>query len=60
MAGGETFNVTLPQLILDRDNLDRDSDLKTGADTSDIRVVSGLESEIEGFDIVTNPTIWVL
>ena len=52
MAGGETFNVTLPQLILDRDNRDRDSDLKTGADTSDIRVVSGLESEIEGFDIV--------
>lgn len=51
MEGDDTFNITLPELILDRDNLDRDSNLKTGADTSDIRVVNGLEGETAGFDL---------
>jgi len=51
MAAGEVFNITLPQMILDRDNRDRDSNLKTGADTADIWVVNGLEGEIEGLDI---------
>ena len=51
MEGDDTFHITLPELILDRDNLDRDSNLKTGADTSDIRVVNGLEGETAGFDL---------
>ena len=51
LEGDATFEIRLPQLILDRDNKDRDSNLKTGADTADIRVVNGLEGENAGFDI---------
>ncbi len=52
MEGGTTFDIALPQLILDSDNVDQDSDLNTGVGPSDIRLVNGSEGELEGFDLV--------
>jgi len=51
LEGATTFDITLPQVILDADNADQDSDLNTGVGPTDIRLVSGSEGEIEGFDL---------
>lgn len=51
LEGERTFDITLPQEILDADNGDRDSNLKTGVGASDIRLVRGPEGELDGFDL---------
>ena len=51
LEGDTTFNITLPRLILDADNTDRDSDLNTGVGPTDIRLVNGSVGEIDGFDL---------
>ncbi len=52
LEGDTTFDITLPQLILDADNTDQDSNLNTGVGPTDIRVVNGTEGEVDGFDLV--------
>ena len=51
LEGATTFDITLPQLILDADNTDLDSDLNTGVGPTDIRLINGSEGEIDGFDL---------
>ena len=51
LEGDTTFDIMLPQLILDADNTDRDSNLNTGVGPTDIRVVNGTEGEVDGFDL---------
>ena len=51
LEGDTTFDITLPQVILDADNTDGDSNLNTGVGPTDIRLVNGSEGEIDGFDL---------
>ena len=51
LEGATTFDLTLPQVILDADNTDLDSNLNTGVGPTDIRLVNGSEGEIDGFDL---------
>ena len=51
MEGDATFDFGLNQVILDADNTDRDSNLNTGVGPTDIRVITGAEGEVDGFDL---------
>ena len=53
LQGEATFTLVVNQQILDADNTDRDSDLNSGVDDADVRVVSGPDAgETEGFDLI--------
>ena len=51
LEGDATFDFGLNQVILDADNTDRDSNLNTGVGPTDIRVITGAEGEVDGFDL---------
>jgi regulator of protease activity HflC (stomatin/prohibitin superfamily) len=52
LQGEATFDLVLSDNILDADNTDRDSDLKTGVGAADIRVLEGPDGgETEGPDL---------
>ena len=54
LQGDATFDFQLDQVVLDADNIDRDSDLNTGVGSTDIRVEGGVDGgETEGPDLVT-------
>ena len=57
LQGGATFTLTVDQPILDRDNADQDSNLKTGVGAGDVRVVDGPDGgETDGVDLTV--TLW--
>ena len=51
LQGEATFTLQVDQLILDADNVDRDSNLNTGVSAADVRVLEGPGGETEGFDV---------
>lgn len=57
LQGEATFPLSLDQLILDSDNVDRDSNLNTGVGSTDVRVVDGPDGgATEGSDLTV--TLW--